>query len=68
MQIRMKTRIAGPAVNASPGDIIETDRITAYALIEGGFAEQTGEPEIATVAAPERAVLHRAGKMKGRGR
>jgi hypothetical protein len=68
MRIRMKTRIAGPGVNASPGDIIEPDRITAHALIEGGYAEQIDgeEPETATIAAPEKAVLHRGPKPKGR--
>jgi hypothetical protein len=56
--------MAGPAVNASPGDVIDLDRIAAHALIEGGFAEQIDEPETATVAAPERAVLRRGPKPK----
>lgn len=47
MRVRLKTIMAGPAGTASPGAIVDLDRAEAYALIEGGFAEQLDEAAIA---------------------
>ena len=56
MRVRMKNIIAGPGINASPGDIIDVAQAFAYALIEGGSAEQVDD-ETAALATPEAAVM-----------
>ena len=67
MRIRMRTTMAGPGGNAGPGDVIDRPKAEAYALIEGGFAEQIEaapttqeEVETATVDQPEAAVTRRS--------
>lgn len=44
MKIRMKSIYAGPRGSFSPGQVADLDQASAYALIEGGFAEQIDEP------------------------
>ncbi len=65
MRIRMKTTMAGPAGGASVGQVIDRPKAEAYALIEGGFAEQI-ESETADVVAPETAEA--APSRRGRNR
>ena len=64
MRVRMKTTMAGPNGNATPGQIIDVARDFAYALIEGGAAEQVDDepvtlaaPETTAIETPEKAVM-----------
>ena len=43
MRVKMKTTYAGPAGTAGAGQTIDLDKDDAYALIEGGYAEQVEE-------------------------
>ena len=60
MRVRMKSNMAGPNISAGPGAVVDVDKAFAYALIEGGHAEQVEDAaevvapvEVAVVAAPE---------------
>lgn len=64
MKIRMRTTMAGPKGVHSIGDVIDLPKGEAYALVEGRYADQVGEPEAdiesASVAAPENTARARA--------
>lgn len=62
MKIKMKTRVAGPDFNVGAGQVVDVPRKQAYALIEGGYAEQVREAsEVETaVAAPVEAAVETA--------
>lgn len=77
MRVRMKTLMAGPGGVFSPGELADLPQATAYALCEGGYAEQVDEPlgmssaaarhiETATLAPPEQAVAPRQRKARSR--
>lgn len=60
MRVRMKSIIAGPNINASPGDIIDVAQAFAYALIESGAAEQIDDDpprKAAAIVQPETAAM-----------
>ncbi|OAN53890.1 hypothetical protein A6A04_13440 [Paramagnetospirillum marisnigri] len=69
MKIRLKTTMAGPDGSFQPGQIVDFERGRAYALIEGGYAEQIGgeepvsEPEVATLPQPKTAII-KTGKAR----
>lgn len=75
MKVRMKTTLAGPGGNASVGDIVDLPKGEAYALIEGGYAEQPGsqaalpldrESETAEAPQPETTAKGRRPRRRGR--
>ena len=54
MQVRMKTKMAGPEDNHAVGAVVEFPAKVAKSLIDGGYAEEYVEPEEETaVVKPE---------------
>lgn len=45
MRVRLLTALAGPTVDARPGDVIECDEATAQRLIYRGMAESVEATE-----------------------
>jgi hypothetical protein len=45
MRVRMVTRIAGPGLNAAPGDVVEVDAVLGLRLVDGGYAVEEGHGE-----------------------
>lgn len=84
MKVKLKTVMAGPNGTYQPGAVADLPEKDAYALCEGGFAEQVEEPkpagfvsdelhdtkpvEHATTEAPERTVSPAQGKQHRRKR
>lgn len=68
MRIKMKSTMAGPDGNASPGQVIDVPDTEARALLAGGYAEAVDPPqESQTVAAQETATTpppERAGRRR----
>lgn len=52
MRVRMKTRIAGPGINAEPGAEIEVDDQFGDLLLKAGSAERIGGPPARDPATP----------------
>ncbi len=74
MRVRMLASIAGPHICATAGQILDVPPPEARSLIEAGCAELADEPvqasmiETTAIDPPERAVLDRPRKRRGRGR
>lgn len=59
MKIKLRSQYAGPKGTHAPDAIVDFDKVEAYRLIEGGFAEQVAEevqPPLAVETAPETVV------------
>lgn len=57
MKVKLRTTMAGPdGHNYHPGQVADLPQATAYALCEGGFAEQVEEmrPAVEAAVAPQR--------------
>ena len=67
MLVLMKTTMAGPGLNASPGQKVVVPDEIGKTLIDGGFAtEVAGEVESASIEPPERAVMPKPRPKKGK--
>lgn len=75
MRVRLKTLMAGPRGVASPREIVDLPDADAYALCEGGYAEQVDDPaprpkpasvETAALVSREQAVAPRQRKARSR--
>lgn len=55
MRVRLKTLMAGPAGVHSAGQVLDLPTAQAYALCEGGYAEQVDAPAPAPAATIETA-------------
>ena len=68
MRVRLLTALAGPTVDARPGDVIECDEATAHRLIERGMAEPVESVEEAAVPPEVEVASTRPAMTRGRKR
>lgn len=71
MKVKMKTLACGPAGALEPGKTYDLPKAQAYALIEGGYADELGAPvpskraaEAATMAPGAETATAAGGKPK----
>ena len=68
MRVRLLTALAGPTVDARPGDVIECDEATAHRLIERGMAEPVESVEETAVQSEVELASTRPAVTRGRKR
>lgn len=66
MKVRLKKMMAGPMGVYHPGQVADLERDLAYALCEGGFADQIEEtrPPVEAAVAPQRETTEAAANRR----